>query len=86
MKEVKVPEELIYRMSIILLELEQYTFDNEILNEMQKVVKTQINAKLLQMEKREAYTKYKQAETAQEREEQKQKYIEKLGISKNFQY
>lgn len=45
-----------------------------------------LNNKLDAMLKREIYTKYKTAPTEEEREEARQKYLEKIGINKDFRW
>ena len=54
-------------------------------DKVQNIYQVLIN-KLDAIEKRELYTKYKVAPTEEEREEARQKYLEKIGINKDFRW
>jgi hypothetical protein len=45
-----------------------------------------LEQKLDAMVKRELYTKYKTAPTEEEKEEARQKYLDKVGMLKDFRY
>lgn len=60
-------------------------YDNIDIDKVKEFYKV-LNNKLDAMLKREIYTKYKTAPTEEEREEARQKYLEKIGINKDFRW
>ena len=77
MKMVQIPESLfIALMKYNMLEME------ECLPE----IKTGLEEKLEAMVKRELYTKSKTAETEAEREEARKKYLDKVGMHRDFRW
>lgn len=54
--------------------------------ELQTKVSQGLQAKLDAIVMRETYSKYKTADTAEEREKARQEYLDKRGIHKNFRW
>ena len=77
MKMVQIPESLFMAlMKYHMLEME------ECLPE----IKSGLEGKLEAMVKRELYTKSKTAETEAEREEARKKYLDKVGMHRDFRW
>lgn len=49
-------------------------------------IRLELQQKLDALVKRELYTKYKTAKSAEEREEARKEYLEKVGIPKDFRW
>ena len=77
MKMVQIPESLfIALMKYHMLEMEECVPE----------IKTGLEEKLEAMVKRELYTKSKTAETEAEREEARKKYLDKVGMHRDFRW
>lgn len=77
MKMIQIPESLFMAlMKYHMLEME------ECLPE----IKSGLEGKLEAMVKRELYTKSKTAETEAEREEARKKYLDKVGMHRDFRW
>ena len=77
MKMVQIPESLfIALMKYHMLEMEECL----------PGIKTGLEEKLEAMVKRELYTKSKTAETEAEREEARKKYLDKVGMHRDFRW
>ena len=82
-KKVQIPFKTFIELIVLTDDLLN---DNDIeLEKIQNIYQVLIN-KLDAMEKRELYTKYKVAPTEEEREKARQKYLEKVGINKDFRW
>ena len=77
MKTVQIPESLfIALMKYHMLEMEDCLPE----------IKSGLEGKLEAMVKRELYTKSKTAETEAEREEARKKYLDKVGMHRDFRW
>ena len=77
MKTVQIPESLfIALMKYHMLGMEEYLPE----------IKSGLEGKLEAMVKRELYTKSKTAETEAEREEARKKYLDKVGMHRDFRW
>lgn len=77
MKMVQIPESLFMAlMKYHMLEMEEYLPE----------IKSGLEGKLEAMVKRELYTKSKTAETEAEREEARKKYLDKVGMHRDFRW
>lgn len=72
----------VYRL---IFALEQYEMDFDT-TEIIKRLETALNAKIDAMIKHDTYTKSKTAETEEEREAARQKYLDLAGIHKDWRY
>ena len=77
MKQIQIPEKL-------FLDLIRYHIFG--LEDLSPEINAGLKSKLDAMTRRELYTEYKEAETEEERETARKKYLEMRGISKNFQW
>lgn len=80
-KNVQIPREL-------FIQLLQYfcddTLDDDTFAELSHTITIQLNDKLDKMVQRELFTKYKNAATPEEREVARLKYLDSVGIHKDF--
>jgi hypothetical protein len=77
MKNVQIPQELF--MSI----MKYFLLGQEVLRpEIEKGLEQKLDA----MVKRELYTKYKTAPTEAEKEEARKKYLDKVGMQRDFRW
>ncbi len=84
-KQIKVSEEIFVNISKLLYLIDKYNFDDENITKLINDLKGQINAKFEALEKRKIFTEYKTSKpTTKEREEKRQKYLNKTNISKNW--
>ena len=54
--------------------------------ELYEDIRTQLDEKILNIQKREAYTKYKTGRTKEEQEKARQKYLDLIGVHEDFRY
>ncbi len=78
-KNVQIPIELFYNLL-------KYFYTEEPTEELYKEIKMSLKNKLDQMVKHDLYTQFKTANSIQEREEARQKYLNKIGINDNFRW
>ena len=79
MKHVQIPLEAFLR-------LVQYFYIENHSEDLYKAIQSDIELKLDSIVKHELYTQYKTANTEQEREEARQKYLDKIGMRESFRY
>lgn len=79
MKNVQITSELFF-------ELVRYFIVEDTTNERFNNISKQLEEKIDKLAKHEIYTKSKTAETEQEREENRKKYLDMVGIHKDFRY
>lgn len=79
MANVQISEELFVHLSRFFL------FGDESPQTREKIAQG-LKSKLAAMEKRQAYTAYKTAETAEEREQARQDYLNKIGLPTDFRW
>lgn len=78
-KNVQIPLELLYDLFRVHLVGQD---DKDTLERIQRALEGKLDA----MVKHELYTTSKTAETPQEREQARQKYLDKVGIHKDFRW
>ena len=77
MKNVQISQELFFDLvRFHLLEMEELSLE----------IQKGLEAKLEAMVKQELYTKYKTAPTEEEREQARKKYLDKVGIHRDFRW
>ena len=84
MKQVQIPQEL-------LVKLIRYFFCDELeldedLAEVEREIKSDIRKKLDKISMRSYYTAYKTAQTEQEREEARKKYLDERGVPESYRW
>lgn len=77
MKNVQITQELF--LSLVKYHLLE-------VDEEEEIIKKELTEKLDAMAKRQIYSQYKTAQTEEEREKARQKYLEKVGISSSFRW
>jgi hypothetical protein len=77
MKNVQIPQELFMSLTRYFL-----LGQEELRSEIEKGLEQKLDA----MVKRELYTKYKTAPTEAEKEEARQKYLDKAGMQRGFRW
>ena len=77
MKNIQIPESLFYDL------VKYHLLDNaDVLPQIRRGLEEKAEA----MVKRDLYTKYKTAETEEEKEHARQVYLEKVGMHRDFRY
>ncbi len=77
MKNIQISEELFFMLvKYHLLEVDDFLPE----------IKKGLEEKLEALVRRELYTKYKTAKTEEEREQARKKYLDKVGIQKDFRW
>lgn len=77
MKNVQISEELFFMLvKYHLLEVDDFLPE----------IKKGLEEKLEALVKRDLYTKYKTAKTEEEREQARKKYLDRVGIQKDFRW
>ena len=84
MKKVQIPQEL-------LIKLIRYFFCDELeleedLAELEREIKSDIQKKLGKIAMRSFYTTYKTADTEEEREKARKKYLDERGVPESFRW
>ena len=79
-RQIQIPEALFTQMCAYFLMPEFQTEQNI------EAIKRGINAKLDRMVEHDLYTKYKTAPNAEQREQARQEYLEKVGIPESFRW
>ena len=85
MKQLQISEALFVKM-IKYFYSEEIGFDNEEIFDLEREIKKELQMKLDRITMRSYYTKYKTAETEQEREEARNKYLDEKGVPKSFRW
>lgn len=78
-KKIQISEELF----INLVKLHICKLDN---SEIQELIETELSSKLDAIINRELYTKYKTAQTQEERDKARIEYLERKGISTDYRW
>jgi len=84
-KKIQISMDMFLDVYKLILALQDYDLDiytKEIANRLEG----QISAKLDAMQKREAYTTYKAGDTDEEKERARQKYLDMIGMHKDWRY
>ena len=85
MKQLQISEALFLKM-IKYFYSEEIGFDNEEIFDLEREIKKELQMKLDRITMRSYYTKYKTAETEQEREEARKKYLDEKGVLESFRW
>ena len=83
-KQIQIPQRLLIDVYKLVIALEDYKLTSGIEN-LAKEIETQIGAKIERMDRRKTFTEYKTAPVGEEREQKRQEYLEKAGVSKDWQ-
>ena len=78
MKKIQITQDLFVKMI-------KYFYSDE-LCELYRDIKKGIDQKLDAISKRSYYTEYKTADTDEEKEQARQKYLDAVGMHKDFRY
>lgn len=85
MKNIQIKQELFIKL-IQYFYSEEIGYDNEELFDLEREIKSGLQKKLDKISMRSYYTKYKTAETEQEREEARKKYLDERGVPESFRW
>ena len=85
MKQLQISEALFLKM-IKYFYSEEIGFDDEGIFDLEREIKKELQRKLDRITMRSYYTKYKTAETEQEREEARKKYLDEKGVPESFRW
>ena len=85
MKQLQISEALFVKM-IKYFYSEEIGFDDEEIFDLEREIKKELQMKLDRITMRSYYTKYKTAETEQEREEACKKYLDEKGVPESFRW
>lgn len=84
-KNIQIPKSMFIDVYKLVHALQDYELDDNTA-ELAKRLETQINTKLDAMAKRELYTESKMGESASEREDARRKYLDAVGMPKDWRY
>ena len=85
MKKIQIEEKLFVQM-VKYFYNDELGFDDCELNELYYDIKKGIDKKMDAISRRSYYTEYKTAETQEEREKARQKYLDEVGMHKDFRW
>ena len=85
MKQLQISEALFLKMIKYFYSAE-IGFDDEGIFDLEREIKKELQMKLDRITMRSYYTKYKTAETEQEREEARKKYLDEKGVLESFRW
>lgn len=85
MKKIQIEEKLFVQM-VKYFYSDELGFDDCELNELYYDIKKGIDKKMDAISRRSYYTEYKTAETQEEREKARQKYLDEVGMHKDFRW
>ena len=86
MKNVQISKELFINLIKYHFSDDLECFSDDELYDMHRNIKKELQKKLDRITMRSYYTKYKTAETEQEREEARKKYLDEKGVPESFQW
>lgn len=84
--KVQIEKDLFLKCYLLLADDDFKSIDKEIYIKLLESVKEPLKAKFDAIYKRELYTKSKTAGTAKEKEQARQKYLDKIGLHKDWRY
>lgn len=84
--KVQIDKDLFLKCYLLLADDDFKDADKEIYIKLLESVKKPLKAKFDAIYKRELYTKSKTAETTEEKEQARQKYLDKIGLHKDWRY
>ena len=85
MKKIQITQDLFLKM-IKYFYGEEFELDDDELFELYRDIKKGIEQKLDAISRRSYYTEYKTADTDEAKEQAKQKYLDAVGMHKDFRY
>lgn len=85
MKKIQITHDLFVKM-IKYFYSEEFELDDDELCELYRDIKKGIDQKLDAISKRSYYTEYKTADTDEAKEQARQKYLDAVGMHKDFRY
>jgi len=84
--KVQIEKDLFLKCYLLLVDDDFKGVDEETYRKLLESVKEPLKAKFDAIYRRELYTKSKTAETAKEKEEARQKYLDEIGLHKDWRY
>lgn len=85
MKKIQITQDLFVKM-IKYFYSEEFELGDDELCELYHEIKSGIDKKLDAISKRSYYTEYKTADTDEAKEQARQKYLDAVGMHKDFKY
>ena len=85
MKKIQITQELFVKM-LKYFYGEEFELDDDELCELYREIKSGIDKKLDAISRRGCYTEYKTADTAEAKEQARQKYLDAVGMHRDFRY
>ena len=85
MKKIQITQDLFLKM-IKYFYGEEFELDDDELFELYRDIKKGIEQKLDAISRRSYYTEYKTADTDEAKEQARQKYLDAVGMHKDFRY
>ena len=85
MKKIQITQDLFVKM-IKYFYSDEFELDDDELFELYRDIKKGIDQKLDAISRRSYYTEYKTADTDEAKEQARQKYLDAVGMHKDFRY
>ncbi len=85
MKKIQITQELFVKM-LKYFYGEEFELDDDELCELYREIKSGIDKKLDAISRRSYYTEYKTADTDEAKEKARQKYLDAVGMHRDFRY
>ena len=85
MKSIQIKQELFIKL-IQYFYSEEIGYDNEELFDLEREIKSELQKKLDKVSMLSYYTAYKTAQTEQEREVARKKYLDERGVPESFRW
>lgn len=85
MKKIQITQELFVKM-LKYFYGEEFELDDDALCELYHEIKKGIDKKLDAISRKSYYTEYKTADTAEAKEQARQKYLDAVGMHRDFRY
>lgn len=85
MKRIQITQELFVKM-LKYFYSEEFELDEDELCELYHEIQKDIDKKLDAISRRSYYTEYKTADTAEAKEQARQKYLDAVGMHRDFRY
>ena len=85
MKKIQITQDLFVKI-LKYFYSEEFELDDDELCELYRDIKKDIDQKLDAISKRNYYTEYKTADTDEAKEQARQKYLDAVGMHKDFRY
>lgn len=85
MKKIQITQDLFVKI-LKYFYSEEFELDDDELYELYRDIKKDIDQKLDAISKRSYYTEYKTADTDEAKEQARQKYLDAVGMHRDFRY